>query len=59
MRWLFDWYGQKNVRIAIETVSHFSAQNPLRNISYVVGVLKKMKEEGVGMEKEPTVNFAN
>jgi len=38
-------YGEKDARAAAETVSRMGADNPLRNISYVVGVLKRMERE--------------
>jgi len=39
-------YGHENVREAVGEVAKLQADNPVRNIGYVVGVLKRMRGEG-------------
>ncbi len=38
-------YGQENVKTAVDEISKLGADNPLRNIGYITGVLKRMEKE--------------
>lgn len=42
---LINKYGQENVREAAGVVSRMEADNPLRSINYIVGVLRRMERE--------------
>lgn len=42
---LINRYGQENVREAAGVVSQMEADNPLRSINYIVGVLRRMERE--------------
>jgi len=41
---LMKSYGQEKVKEAVSEVSKLNADNPLRNINYIVGVLKRMEK---------------